>query len=161
MIFVTVGTQDKPFVRIIKEIDEAVKRGLINEEVVVQSGHTKYETDSLKMLEYISFNEFETYIKKASVVITHGGVGSILNAIKCGKKVIAVPRLEKYKEHINDHQLQVTKKFEQDGFILACYDEKDIVKKLEEINSFEPKKFESNTEEFISKFKEILDDVLK
>lgn len=161
MIFVTVGTQDKPFVRIIKSIDEAVKKGLIKDEVIVQAGHTKYVSDNLKILNYIPFNEFEQYVKNADIIITHGGVGSILNAIKQKKRVIAVPRLSKYKEHINDHQLQVIDKMSKDGYIIACNDENEIVQKLADIRNFKPKEFTSNTENFVASFKEILEDVLK
>lgn len=160
MIFVTVGTQDKPFTRIIKAVEDAVKEGEITDEVIVQSGNTKYESEYIKILSYIPFEEFESFMSKADIIITHGGVGSILSAVKLKKKVIAVPRLEKYKEHINDHQLQVIKKMAEDGYILSCEDENDIAQRIEEAKNFEPKDFKSNRENFITNFEKVLQETL-
>lgn len=161
MIFVTVGTQDKPFVRIIQAVEKAVIEGKITDEVVVQAGNTKYESKVLNVLNYVPFDEFNKYLSEADIIITHGGVGSILNALKLKKKVIAVPRLKRYGEHINDHQLQVIQKMTMQGYILSCEDENEIVAKLKEAEKFKVKEYTSNTEKFIVKFKEVLDDTLR
>lgn len=160
MIFVTVGTQDKPFERIIKAVENAVLSGKITDEVIVQAGNTKYDSDVIKILNYVPFEEFENYINKADIIITHGGVGSILNALKLGKKIIAVPRLKKYGEHINDHQLQVIQKMSEEGFILSCEDENEIPEKIVEAKNFIVKEYNSNTENFIKGFKELLDSII-
>ena len=107
MIFVTLGTQDKGFDRLLKQIDKEIEKGTIKEKVVVQAGHTKYESKNMEIFDLVSTDEFEEYMDKASIVITHGGVGSILAGIKRGKVVIAAARLAKYKEHNNDHQKQI------------------------------------------------------
>ena len=60
------------------------------------------------------------FIGKADYIITHGGVGTITDALKLGKKIIAVPRLSKYKEHVNDHQLQIIENFSEKGFIVGA-----------------------------------------
>jgi len=161
MIFVTVGTQDKPFVRLIRAVEEAVIAGKITDEVIVQAGNTQYESKVLNVLNYVPFDKFNEYIAKADIIITHGGVGSILNALKLKKKIIAVPRLAKYGEHINDHQLQVIKKMTEDGYILSCDDEDKIADKVFEAEKFVVKEYISNTENFITRFKEVLDDTLK
>lgn len=161
MIFVTVGTQDKPFIRIIKAVEDAVLSGKITDEVIVQAGNTKYESDVLNVLNYVPFDQFNEYIKKADIIITHGGVGSILNALKLKKKIIAIPRLKKYGEHINDHQLQVIQKMTEDGYILSCEDENEIADKVLEAKKFDVKEYISNTENFINDFKVVLDNVLK
>ena len=160
MIFVTVGTQDKPFTRLIKAIDEGVKSGAIKDEVIVQAGINKYKSEYIKVLNYVPFDEFNNYVNAADIVITHGGVGSILSAVKLGKKVIAVPRLKKYGEHINDHQLQVIEKMTKDGYILSAEDENMIAEKINEIANFIPKVYTSNTENFVTNFKKILDEVI-
>ncbi|MBQ8042988.1 MAG: hypothetical protein IJ272_02410 [Clostridia bacterium] len=160
MIFVTVGTQDKPFERIIKAVEDAVLAGKITDEVIVQAGNTKYESKVLNVLNYVPFDEFNNYIEKADIIITHGGVGSILNALKLKKKIIAVPRLKKYGEHINDHQLQVIQKMTEDGYILSCEDENEIADKVREAENFVVKEYTSNTDNFIANFKEVLDDTL-
>lgn len=161
MIFVTVGTQDKPFTRLISAVENAVIKGEITDEVIVQAGNTEYESQVLNVLNYVPFDKFNEYIAKADIIITHGGVGSILNALKLGKKIIAVPRLAKYGEHINDHQLQVIKKMTEDGYILSCEDENGIADKVREAEGFVVKEYTSNTENFIASFKEVLEDVLK
>ena len=132
MIFVTVGTQDKPFERLIRAVEQAVESGKITDEVIVQAGNTHYESKVLNVLNYVPFDKFNEYIAKADIIITHGGVGSILNALKLKKKIIAVPRLKKYGEHINDHQLQVIQKMNEDGYILSCEDENEIADKVRE-----------------------------
>jgi len=161
MIFVTVGTQDKAFTRLIKAVEDAVKLGEITDEVVVQAGATKYKSDVINVLNYVAFDEFNNLLKKADIIITHGGVGSILNAVKLGKKVIAVPRLKKYDEHINNHQLQVIEKMTKDGYILSTQDENKIADKVKEIENFEPKVYTSNTENFVTNFKKLLDETIK
>lgn len=160
MIFVTVGTQDKPFTRLISAVENAVINKDITDEVVVQAGNTKYDSKVLNVLNYVPFDEFNKFISKADIIITHGGVGSILNALKLKKRIIAVPRLAKYGEHINDHQLQVIKKMTDDGYILSCENENEIAIKVREAENFIPKEYTSNTENFINDFKEVLDDVL-
>ena len=109
LIFVVLGTQDKQFCRLIKEIEELKKDGIIKEKIVIQAGCTKYKSKDIEILEYIPMTEFNKYIKNASYIITHGGVGSILDSLKYDKKVIAVPRLEKYNEHVNNHQIEFSK----------------------------------------------------
>lgn len=160
MIFVTVGTQDKPFERIIKAVEQSVLTGKITDEVVVQAGNTMYESKVLNVLNYVPFDEFNNYLSKADIIITHGGVGSILNALKLKKKIIAVPRLKKYGEHINDHQLQVIQKMTRDGYILSCENENEIADKVKEAENFVVKEYTSNTQNFIASFKEVLDNTL-
>ena len=104
MILVTLGTQDKSFKRLLKAVEKEKINGNIKEKVVVQAGYTKYKSDVMEIFDTIPKDEFEEYMSKASLVITHGGVGSILTALDNNKKVIAVPRLKEYKEHNNNHQ---------------------------------------------------------
>lgn len=160
MIFVTVGTQDKQFTRLIRAVENAVIAGKITDDVIVQAGNTKYKSDYLNVLNYVPFDEFNQYLSKADIIITHGGVGSILNALKLKKKIIAVPRLKKYGEHINDHQLQVIKKMTEQGYILSCEDENDIADRVKEAEKFTVKEYSSNTEQFVKAFKDVLDDML-
>ena len=116
MIFVTVGTQDKQFKRLLDEIERLIKCGKIRETVVAQIGNTKFTTDldSMKMhlIEFTTPREIDALIENASLIITHGGVATIIQGINAGKKIIAVPRLNKYKEHVNDHQLQIIENFD-------------------------------------------------
>ncbi len=93
LIFVTLGTQDKGFSRLLKAIEKAIDSGYIKEEVIVQAGITNFESDKMKIYNLLPIDEFNNYIEKCNLLITHGGVGSILSGLKNGKKVIAAPRL--------------------------------------------------------------------
>mgnify|MGYP002867149211 CR=1 FL=1 len=109
MIFVTLGTQDKSFKRLLDALEQAIESGIIKEEVIVQAGFTKYTSPTMKIFDLIDREDFNKYIEKCDLLITHGGVGSIITGLKNNKKVIAIARLAKYKEHVNDHQLQTYK----------------------------------------------------
>ena len=150
MILVTLGTQDKPFTRLLEKIDEQIENGNIKEEVVVQAGYTKYESKNMKVFDLVDREEFQNLITKCDLLITHGGVGSILTGLKNNKKVIVCPRLFKYGEHMNDHQIQIVENFAKEGYILEYEDGDDLGKLLKKVKKFNPKKFNSNTDKFIS-----------
>ena len=99
MILVLLGTQDNSFHRLLEKIEELIEKEIIKDEVIVQAGHTKYQTDKMKIFDLISIQQLNNYEEKADLIITHGGVGSIISSIKKNKKVIAVPRKHQYKEH--------------------------------------------------------------
>lgn len=129
MILVTVGTQKQSFDRLFDLIRNS--KELKKEELIVQRGYTKCNNSKrIKAFDFIPLDEMEEYISKADLVISHGGVGTIFSAIKKGKKVIAVPRLEKYGEHINDHQIEICEALENEGYILYY---KDGVDSLDEL----------------------------
>ncbi len=150
MILVTLGTQDKSFVRLLRAIDKQIEKGKIKDKVVVQAGYTKYSSDRMEIIDFVSTEEFDKLIDKASLVITHGGAGSILSAIKKNKPVIAAARLKKYKEHTNDHQKQIIKEFSDAGYILELRDFNKLDKMIEKAKTFKAKKFKSNTDNMIN-----------
>jgi len=118
MIFVTVGTQPNGFLRCLREVESLVKEYGIEEEVVAQIGNTRFESDLLKTVPFVSEMEFKEYIRNASVVITHAGSGALFNAIKAGKKTIAMARLHELNEMADDHQTELVKKLSEGGYIL-------------------------------------------
>lgn len=142
MIFVTVGTQKQQFVRLLEMLENS--KELKDDEIIVQAGHTKYESKRLKIFDFISFEEMEKYIDDAEFVICHGGVGSIFTALKKNKKVLVVPRISKYKEHINDHQLEICKQLEKDGYILYLKEDKDFDKMVKIIRKRKNKEYVSD-----------------
>lgn len=158
MIFVTLGTQDKEFTRLLEAIDREIEKGNIKERVVVQAGYTKYESKNMEIFDLIPTDEFNKYIKSADLIITHGGAGSILTAIKNNKKVIAAARLYKYKEHTNDHQKQIVKEFADEGYILELRDFNKLGKLIEKSKNFTPKKFVSNTPNMIKLIEDYIED---
>ena len=151
MIFVILGTQDKKFPRLLEAIQKKIDEGKINkkEEIIVQAGSTKFESKDMKIMDYIPVKEFEELIDKADLIICHAGVGTILTALKKGKKIIAAARLKKYGEHVNDHQLQILDNFTTEGYILALenFDKIDIL--IKQARNFTPAKFKSNKKFFL------------
>ena len=106
MIFVTVGTHEQPFNRLIKEVDRLKKEGIITDEVFIQTGFSTYEPQYCDWKKLISYSEMDNYMTHSDIIITHGGPATFMGAIAKGKKPIVVPRQEKYGEHVNDHQLE-------------------------------------------------------
>ena len=119
MILVLLGTQNNSFHRLLEEIDKLIKNGIIKDKVIVQAGYTKFESKNMKIFTLIPKEQLEEYQRKADIIITHGGVGSIISSIKEGKKVIAVPRLHEYGEHVNDHQKEIVDTFNRKGYIIG------------------------------------------
>lgn len=157
MILVTLGTQDKSFKRLLDSIQDQINKKNIDDEVIVQAGFTKYESSDMKIFDLIDREEFSELVNKCDLLITHGGVGSIINGLKNKKKIIVAPRLAKYNEHMNDHQLQITENFSKSGYILPYYEGDDLGIILKKVTSFKPKKFRSNTIHFISIIEEFID----
>lgn len=157
LIFVTLGTQDKPFSRLLEAVEKAISYGFINEEVVVQAGFTKYKSDKMRIFDLIGQEEFSAFINQADLLITHGGVGSIITGLNLGKKVIAAPRQAQYGEHVNDHQLQIIKSFEQKKYILPLYKFDELGTVLQASKKFVPEKFESNSLNFLDLIERLIE----
>ena len=154
MVFVSLGTQDKEFPRLLKEVDKLIDEGIIKDEVIAQIGQTKYTSKNMKLYDYIAKDEMLKIMKEAKYIITHGGVGTILDALKMNKKVIAVARLKLYKEHVNDHQLQIIKEYTKLGYVLdGTY---DLETPVLNINEFKPNKYVSNNDNFINQLEEYI-----
>ena len=157
MILVTLGTQDKSFKRLLEAIDKHVELGNIKDKIVVQAGCTKYESKNMEIFDLIPMEKFDDLIKSCDLLITHGGVGSIITGLKNNKTVIAAARLEKYKEHTNDHQLQIIENFSNDGYILGLDNFDELDKVLEKAKTFKPKKYVSNTDKMIKIIEDFID----
>ena len=157
MVFVTLGTQDKPFDRLLKAIDKEIEKGTIKGEVVVQAGCTKYESKNMKIFDLIPLDDFDELMGKCDYLITHGGVGSIVTGLNKDKKVIAVPRLEKYGEHINDHQLQIINNFDKMGYIIGCTDLDELEDKIKKVKNFKPNKYKSNRDNMVKLVCDLID----
>jgi len=136
MIFVTVGTHEQPFDRLVKEIDKLKGKNIITEQVFIQTGYSVYKPKFCEYEEFIKFNEMMEMIKKARIVITHGGPGSIMPVLYNGKVPIVVPRQKKHGEHVDAHQVHFCKKLEEKGKILAVYKIEEIENKIKNYESF-------------------------
>ena len=159
MILVLLGTQDKQFGRLLEAIQREIDNRVIKGKVVVQAGCTKFKSNDMEIFDWIPIDDFNELIKKAELIITHGGVGSIVEALKNNKKVIVAPRLKKYNEHVNDHQLQIIDAFADMGYILPLKDFNKLGDLIEKTRGFKPKKFESNTHNMIKLIENYIDKV--
>lgn len=157
MILVTLGTQDKNFVRLLEKIDQLINNGLIKDKVIVQAGFTKYNSENMEIFDLIPQDEFNDLMDKADIIITHGGVGNIISALEKNKKVIAVPRLAKYGEHINDHQTQIIAKFNALGYIIGLQDVDELDDAVKQIEKFKPKKFVHDNSKMLNLVSKLID----
>ncbi len=159
MILVTLGTQDKPFKRLLLAIQKEIDNGNIKDEVVVQAGCTKFESKQMKIFDLIPTDEFSKLVEKCDILITHGGVGSIITGLKNNKKVIGVARLKKFGEHTNDHQLQILENFDQEKYIIYLRELDKLNEALKKAKSFKPRKYTSNTHSMIDLLVDYIDNI--
>ncbi len=157
MILVTLGTQDKSFKRLLDAVVKSIDEGIITDRVVVQAGHTKYETDKLEVFDYLSIEEFNELTKQASLIITHGGVGTIMSCLAKDKVIIGAPRLSKYLEHTNDHQIELLENFDEQGYIIYAKDLENLNEYIIKSKSFKPKQYTSNTNNMINLIKNYIE----
>lgn len=159
MILVLLGTQHNEFKRLIEEVEKNIKNGNIKEEVIVQSGFTKYESDLMKIFDMIPKEEMEKLKEKASYIITHGGVGSIVSSVEKRKKVIAVPRYCKYGEHVNDHQIDIVNAFNDRGYIIGIKEAEDLSNAISKLKTFSPKEYISNSNKLVQIIENYIDNL--
>jgi UDP-N-acetylglucosamine transferase subunit ALG13 len=126
VIFVTLGTHEQPFGRAIDMVAELADTG--SEEILVQHGATpsRNDLDGVQWFDYLPWDDLSQRMQEAEAVITHAGVGSTVTAIQSGKKPVLIPRLARFGEHVDDHQLQLAERFEARGLGLVCGDSDDI-----------------------------------
>lgn len=130
MIFVTVGTHEQPFNRLIKEVDRLVETGIIKDEVFIQTGYSTYEPKFCKWSSLISFDKMNELMQTSDIIITHGGPATFMSAIANSKKPIVVPRQEKYDEHVNDHQVDFAHQVKEK------YDSIEVVTEISELGDY-------------------------
>ena len=135
MIFISVGTQKQSFRRLFHLVEDS--KVISNQRIIAQMGHTEYSSTKIESIPFMSNELYKKYMSESDIVICHGGVGTIFDALYAGKKVLAIPRLAKYDEHVDDHQIEICKELEKEGYILYLkeYDLfDDVMKKLIETN---------------------------
>ena len=150
MVFLTLGSQKFQFDRLLKAVDDLISDAVIDTEVFAQTGYSGYKPQHYSYQAFLDRDSFAQWEEKADIVLTHGGTGVIIGAVKKGKKVIAVPRLKEYGEHVDDHQMQIIDQFKELGFIIPCYDIKQLPKCFTMAKDFTVKAYRSNTDTIIT-----------
>ena len=131
MIFVAVSTIG--FERLVRKMDDIA--GRIDEDVIIQIGETKYYPKHAKYFDFTTEEEIKEFCRRARIVVIHGGVGMILDALQEGVPVIVVPRLKKYGEHIDDHQLYLARELEKQDKITVVYDVDELEVTLDQLGT--------------------------
>ena len=160
LIFVTVGSRNYPFDRLFIKLDELFDKGILKGELFAQIGTSTYKPRNFKYKNFISQEEFSELINKADIVVSHGASGSIMKALNAGKKVIAVTRLAKYGEHIDDHQIQIVEMFTELKLICGVLKEDSLEKIYVNIDNVNLEKYISNTQVILDDIKFFLEDLL-
>ena len=156
MIFVTVGTLF-PFDRLIKAIDQACANGLIKEDVFAQIGESSYKPTNLEYSCVLAKDKFDELSRNSSGIISHAGMGTILSAVDNGKPLLVMPRLKRFGEHVNDHQLGTAKKFGQLGYVLVAYDTDKLPGKIRQLKDFKPALRVSQADKVARRIAEFMD----
>ena len=164
MIFVTVGTHEQPFNRLVEEIDKLVENNKIKEEVFIQTGFSTYEPKYCEWKKLISYNEMNKKIEEARIVITHGGPASFISPLQKGKIPIVVPRKADYGEHVNNHQLDFVKEIDKRlGIIIPVYEIVELSEKIINYDSITKemnKNNISNNQKFCDEFEEMIKKII-
>ena len=159
MIFVTLGSQKFQFNRLLIEIDRWIEEGKITEKVFAQTGYSDYKPKNYKFNKFLNRDEFNDIMSKCDKVITHGGTGAIIGAIKKRKKVIAIPRLSEFGEHVDDHQLQITKQFSDMNLSRSINKIDELEECLVEIEKLKFNFYVSNTKNILDSIEDFIEKI--
>lgn len=135
MIFLTVGTQF-PFDRLVKSVDEVISNNGFDEEIFAQIGESSYRPHNFEAVSTLAKHLFDKRMREASSIISHAGMGTIMMALDNRKPLLVMPRLERYGEVVNDHQVAIAKRFELLGHVLVAYEAEELPEKIKQLRTF-------------------------
>ena len=147
-VLVTIGSMiEKKFTRLFKIIDELCEEGVLDgSHLKAQVGFDDYKSDHFKSFDMIADEDFKKMIDECDLIITHAGTGTVVSSIKKRKKVIVFPRMEKYGEHYDNHQLELANLFASQGYVLQARNKEELKYHIQHIQEFVPVEFISNNE---------------
>lgn len=165
MIFVTVGTHEQPFNRLVKAVDELKRDGVITEDVVIQTGFSTYEPEYCTWSKLIPYQDMLKNVEDARIVITHGGPASFIMPLQIGKTPIVVPRQHRFNEHVNDHQVEFARNVaERMETIIPVEDISklgEVITNYDQIVAGMGHGMSSNNEKFCNELEKIVSDVIE
>ena len=161
MIFVTVGTHEQQFDRLVKAVDDLKANGTIDEPVYVQTGYSSYTPVHCEHSQFVPFGQMEDFMADADVVITHGGPSSFIEAMAAGKVPVVVPRRGDLDEHVNDHQADFVRIVaERQGGIVPVYDVAELPKAIERARELSRGvEFKSHNAEFCKELRRLIEEL--
>ena len=155
MILVTVGSMF-PFDRLVQAMDALVGAGGVGEEVVAQIGDGGYEPRHMPFHRFLSRTEFESLLARASLLVSHAGAGTIAMALEHDKRLLVVPRLARFGEHVNDHQIATARRFEELQHVLVAYELEQLPERLQALRQFEPRRREASPQRLAERIGQFL-----
>ena len=158
MIFLTVGTQF-PFDRLVRAVDDIIGEGLISETVVGQIGEASCRPGNFEAVATMEKADFDKHVEQASAMIGHAGMGTISIALNNDKPLLAMPRLRKYGEVVNDHQVEIARRFAREGYLLAVYDAADIPDGIFRLRTFVPQPRTASPQWVAQRMRRFLEDL--
>lgn len=165
MIFVTVGTHEQPFNRLLEYIDKLKENGTITEEVIMQTGFSTYEPRYCKWQKLFPYSEMVKMVEQARLVITHGGPSSFIMPLQVGKIPVVVPRKKEFNEHVNNHQLEFAKAVaERQGNIIVVEEIEqlgDLIVNYDKVVESMPAKLKSNNAKFNQEFERLVNNMFQ
>lgn len=165
MIFVTVGTHEQPFNRLVKAVDELKRDGVITEDVVIQTGFSTYEPEYCTWSKLIPYQDMLKNVEDARIVITHGGPASFIMPLQIGKTPIVVPRQHRFNEHVNDHQVEFARNVaERMETIIPVEDISklgEVITNYDQIVAGMGHGMSSNNEKFCNELEKIVSDIIE
>lgn len=159
MIFITLGTQKFQFNRLLKAVDDLISANSISEKVFAQIGYSDYKPKNYSYKDFLSREEFQITMDRCDKVITHGGTGAIISAVKHGKKVIAIARLKEFGEHVDNHQLQIVKQFKELDFIDSVDDISDLEKVIKRLDKEEFRTYKSSNTKVVNSIENYIHEI--
>ena len=158
MIFLTVGTQF-PFDRLVKSVDEIISENGFEDEIFAQIGKSSYQPRNFEAVPFLEKPLFDKHIRKASGIISHGGIGTITMALEYNKPLLAMPRLKCYGEVVHNHQVAILKRFELLGHVLVAYEAAELPAKIKQLKSFVPRKRKAQPQAVVERITQFLNEI--
>lgn len=165
MIFVTIGTHEQPFDRLIKAIDDLKADGTLTEDVIIQTGYSTYIPKHCKWQKLFPYSQMVQLVNDARIVITHGGPSSFIMALQVGKRPIVVPRMQRYSEHVNDHQVFFCRKMAEYSKDIVLVEDitrlREVLAQFDELDTAYVTKISSNNMVFNEGIQKIVEELLR
>ena len=156
-IFVALGTHKQQFNRLLRALDDLAENKALDAEIFAQIGSSDYEPKNFPFKRFLNPKEYEQRMRNADIVISHAGAGSIITALKYEKPLVVVPRLKRFGEHTNDHQIDLAKALAERHKVLAVFDLKELPKAIEKAKHFKPET-ESDRAKLIARIRKFLEE---
>ncbi len=153
-IFVSVGTRPNQFDRLVKEMDLLAKNKTF--QVFIQNGNSAYEPKYAKYSKFLNYNEQLKEIKSSDIIVMHAGAGTLIDALSNNKAIILFPRLEKYGEHTNDHQIELCQAIKKKYAIPYTLNEKELPVLIKNIKPYSSKTTHKESK-LLNEIKSLLD----